>query len=416
MTLKYKIASALAFAGLCACDPVLNNEPATPEMDSYLFLTKAPGSALSENLTFRISDMYNSSPTDLCADGAYCSYMNTDKGWLYPCKVDDEGNALDAAGAVIDWDAPDWFERTVNDTKYALRMHSYSNEAYATLVVCSPARRMSQFTDEAGAMKWGYNLDINDDFYISYPIANKRFEASVIDGQYIYSDPIVLLDRRAKINVVVTCGALDAAYLSKLHFQNVITSAWYQPRDIIYSLPVMDAGEADPADAYTHNCYPESGDHTVHGNIMIAPEGQEIRLTKSAPVDEWERVQNNGKSVTAIRQFPLFAYEYGKIDPLTGNYVYESQIPRIVVYSGIGGGLKSTIRLAASLEPMTEYTVVVRLSTAAISADLIMSDWENVPVSVDYGISLPVDTEQVLAGSWDNVVVDPADGVISNPE
>lgn len=406
-------------AAIWSCNPLSADIATDTTAEQYLFFTKGTGTPhVNSNRTYRVNEFYNGDSGELLADGAYCDYMNEERGWLYPCKVDDDGNALDADDAIIPYDAPDWFSRTVNDTKYALRMHLLNQEKYATIVVCSPARRMAAINPNAKPKVWAYKLDIDEEFYTSYPVADLEFMPGIIAGQYIYSDPIVLHDPRSRINVVIKCGTLDIANLHAVHFRNVMTSAWYKPKEMVYLEPVTDRGMTDsPFEAYTQNCYPESSGTTVPGNVLLVPEDKDdICLIKESGIAEWNSADNEGRCITAIQQFHIFSQEYGKIDPVTGKYVYESQIPEIVVYSGMGGHMKSTVRLAANMEPMKEYTVIISLSTASVTASLVPAAWNEIPEDIEFGHSLPVETRELSFEPWSLVDVDPSEGSISDPE
>ena len=408
----------LATCAIASCRPLQTEGHDSAHSGTCLYFTKLSDSPhVDENRTYRVCQFYNGDTDNLLADGSYCGYMNPEKGWLYPCKVDNDGNALDADGSIIPWDADDWFSRTQNDTEYALNMKTLSGENYTTLVVCSPARRLTVIDNKENPKQWAFRLDIDEEFYVSSPITGLSFEPSVLEGQYIYSDPVVLRDKRARINVIVMCGNLDMSYLHALHFRNVITSALYKPKKMIYINTQSDRGFSDPFMAYTRNCYPEDGGQTVPGNILFVPDGQDdICLIKDSAVPEWNSELNEGQCVTAIRQFPIFSLDYGSIDKNTGKYTYEEQIPELIIYSGTGGKLKSTVRLAANIEPMVEYNVIIKLSTASITAELIAAEWENVPQAVDYGIALPVDTEEIDVDTWEHVDVDPGQGLIADPE
>lgn len=374
--------------------PVPENEGGGSEYGNCFLFTKAGEANVDRVETYRVSDMYNGTTIDLLADGAYSGYYSP-KGWLYPCNVDEDGNALDSEGNVILWDDPDWFTKTDKDSKYALRMRPLQNEEYAALVVCSPARRMQKYRVDEGhegelvpykttlpkeaQVHWGYMLDRENDFYIA-DVDDKKYRFSVYDNQYIYHMPVQLKDLRAKISVVVACGSLEGAYLNSAHFQNVITDTWYRPKVHLYEYPVMDKGETDPYLAYTVNSYPSTGDVTTdEGNYFKVPVGGDAHIVqrpgKTGPFTEWSKSANLGTAITAIREFPVFSLDYSKRDG--DRYVYEAQIPRIVVYSGVGGGLKTTVPLACNIEPMKKYTVIIYLSTATATAELYVTDWED---------------------------------------
>lgn len=387
------------------------------------FFTKAGGTGSAQFRTFRVNQMFNGvnkEPYELLADGAYCDVIDEEKGWLYPCKVDTLGNALDQDGNVIPLDDADWFEKTVNLTRYGLRMRPLEKESYTTLVVCSPARRMQRFPVSAQLkdQRWGYKLRYDEDFQISDPIEGIPFTTTFLENRYIYNKPIVLSDKRARINVVVACGALSKATLHAAHFQNAMTSVWYQPKEKNFYCPQMDGG-AKPFETYTQNSYPESGNHTVSGNMLLVTEGDddihlEQRPGKTGPFTEWSKDVNCGTCVTAIRQFPVFALDYSRMEGDT--YVYEDLIPDIVVYSGKDGAARSTVRLAADIHEMVEYTVVIYLSTAYVSARLVVGPWDYDDVSFDFSDSriLPVTTECLISPWIDNPVIPDEDGTITN--
>ena len=444
--LIYAFSATLAAFAVSSCakvDPrtevIPGEDEVTDEGTACVMFTRA-GAGADARETYRMSSMYNGTEEiTLLSDGAYCGYTNPDKSWLYPCKVDDAGNALDAADAIIPWDAADWFDRTVNDTRYGLRVRPLKQEAYTSLVVCSPARRMQKYDKDGNELeygvtvpaekkpvKWGYLLDneSGEDFYISDAVRDIKFTYSMLDGQYIYDVPLELKDKRARINVVVACGALAEANLYAVNFKNVMTQVWYQPRDMVYDFPVMDRGEIDPYLAYTRNSYPVSGTQTGEGNMLRVPESDpDIHLTqrpgRTGDFTEWDKTSNTGTAVTAIHSFPVFSLDYGKMDG--DRYVYEALIPKIEVWYGTRGSVKSTVRLTANVEPMKEYTVIVYLSTAFVSAELYVSDWTQAfasPLDVRFGecVSLPVDTENLISPWTQNPAIPIDDGKIEDPE
>ena len=446
--LTYALSATLAAFAVSSCakvDPrtevIPGEDEVTDEGTACVMFTRAGASAGADTReTYRMSSMYNGEDEiTLLSDGAYCGYTNPDKGWLYPCKVDDAGNALDAADAIIPGDASDWFDRTVNDTRYGLRVRPLKQEVYTSLVVCSPARRMQKYDKDGNELeygvtvpaekkpvKWGYFLDneSGEDFYISDAVRDIKFTYSMLDGQYIYDVPLELKDKRARINVVVACGALAEANLYAVNFKNVMTQVWYQPRDMVYDFPVMDRGEIDPYLAYTRNSYPVSGTQTGEGNMLRVPESDpDIHLTqrpgRTGDFTEWDKTSNTGTAVTAIHSFPVFSLDYGKMDG--DRYVYEALIPKIEVWYGTRGSVKSTVRLTANVEPMKEYTVIVYLSTAFVSAELYVSDWTQAfasPLDVRFGecVSLPVDTENLISPWTQNPAIPIDDGRIEDPE
>lgn len=432
------IMALLFLAG--ACHPVsIDIKPSVSDSgdEGLLMFTKGENSGIDKVETYRVSDIYNGSSMVLCADGSYSGYFNQDKGWLYPCRCDNDGNALDTSGNVIPWDDPAWFEKTDKDTRWGLRIRPLNRETYATLVVCSPARRMQKFRTDNGhggeyvpygtkpkgaTIMWGYHLDNTEEFYISKPVENKLFTYTMYDGSYVYDFPFTLEDKRSMVSVVVTCGRLAESYLRKVHFKNIMTSTWYCPKSQTYEYPTMDLGKANAQDAYTQNSYPAEGDETGEGNIFCVPDGQpDIHLFqregKTGPFTEWSKSAGRGTAITAIRDFPIFSLDYGKMDG--DKYVYEDQIPEIVVYSGTDGCVKSTVRLASNVEAMHKYTVIVYISTAYISAELLVTPWDEAAdindIQFGHGIPLEVDTEKWIS-EWEPYDIPDGQGMIVDPE
>ena len=407
------------------------------------FLTKADTDHVNRKETYRVCDISgnDAAPYELLADGAYCGYFNENKGWLYPCKVDDAGCALDSVGNAIDWDDPDWFGHSVHDSEYGLRMTPLDKdkpEAKATLVICSPARRMHRFPDDVARkdQRWGFHVRYDEDFHVSEPIDIPAFSYTFLQGNYVYDcSADTLRDLRAKVNVVIACGMLSASELHSVRFQNVMTEAWYRPKAKLYECPVKDEGKSEPSEAYTLNSFPDAaGSSTGSGNMLLVPEGEDdIRLVRQAGITEylnsndkkwpdsgfhfteWRKGSADATAVTAIRSFPLFAYEYAARDG--DKWIYEDEIPEIIVEHG-SGQVRSTVLLAADLKPMTEYTVMIYLSNAYISADLHAGAWDDMgPLSVGYNecLELPVVTENMI-GPWiENPDIDEDEGKIVTP-
>lgn len=375
--------------------------------DDCVYFTKSGIIAAKDTAaTFRFCNVFpDKNWSILLSDGAYCGYVS-DKGWYYPCKVDDAGNALDASGQIIPFDAPDWFERTENSSKYGLRMRTYGSYSEYNLIMCSPALRMVHYhlpdDPPSSNYHWAFVLNNEDEVYINDPYQVSSFTCTSINGNYVYDLPakMVLKDRRAKVTVKVACGKLSHALLNGVHFKNVMTQVHYVPTSQTYDLPVMDHGESNPWAAYTANSYPADGqDMTGSGNMLKVPDGDDdIALTKRSSTDEpfveWNHGTNSGTAVTAIKSFPVYALDYSE---LSGDrLLYDDIVPEIVVYSGSEGRLKSTVRLIADLEPMKNYLVVVYLSTAVVSAELYISEWNTDPGTTDivFGdcVHLPVES------------------------
>ena len=371
-----------------------------------------------KNFTFRASLISNGEAI-LLSDGSYCGYdkvLNSDLYWFYPCRADDlTGAALDVSGNPVEPSASDWFDRVDKDSRHALRAPAYPGY---TMVLSSPAVRMKSFKPDGaeGTKHWGFHLKNDEELLISEPVENLDITATWVKGNhYVYPlSSATLYDRRALVTVKVTLGALKSSILKAVYFRNVMTSAYYLPKSKTYENYVMDGGCEDPLDYYKDNTYYSyvAPGNPIEGNMLMVPDGESLCLEKDSGTDEWNKETQQGKTVTAIVDLPIFSLDYSIID--NDKYRYNELIPEIVVLSGDDGSICSTVRLPANLEPMKSYTVVISLSTAYASAELFVTDWdhEDSP-DIDFGkVVLPTTTFSVT--SWEeHEPHDPDDGVIT---
>lgn len=428
------LAAGFAALLLAACkqDPVPGGDPVERPWH-FRLATRSGETPPDQVATFRASMLHNGTGA-LMSDGSYSGYYKTN-GWLYPCRTDADGNALDETGAAIPWDAAGWFDQTDKDGRYALR--APANQGY-TLVLSSPALRMDKYLPEgkddvAGNYVWGFPLERENHVAISEAIEDRNFQydylsesPSATDYCYIFPVTNPLLERRATITVKVACGALSEADLHAVHFQNIMSSGYWVPKAHTYGNIVMDGGSAAPLDDYyTENTYPTLGDPslTIAGNKLVVPDtADDIHLVRRtdtsvafSDADEWIKATNTGKVVTAIREFSLLPLNYALLDG--DQYRYEELMPRIIVYAGERGNLRSTVTLAANVEPMKHYTVYIYLSSAAVKAVLTVADWDAYPTvdgSLEGPVELPASSSLVVA-DWNENPVNPIeDGTISN--
>lgn len=359
----------------------------------WKFCMTKGGVSMEDTLTIRASIVLHNFDT-LVADGAYCRYkkiVDEDLLWYYPCRVNDEtGTPLDSYGNPIDWTDPDAFDHIDKDSKYALR--APANQNY-DLVLSSPAVRMKRFINnnvdnKTDTVRYGFKLDRNNELFISDPLKGVSVAAVWTNGNYVCSlSDLKLYDRRSKVTVKVACGALGTANLHAVHFENVMTSAYYMPITKSYEMPVMDGGYENPLDFYATNTYFSLGDGgEVTGDKLVVPDDAEDIVLIQEPdptVDvenyqEWNKSDNIGNIVTAIADFPIFSLDYSSV--VNDKYRHEGQIPKVVVYTGQRGNIRSSVSLPVNFEPMKSYTVIIYVSSTYVQAELYVTEWDDVPV------------------------------------
>lgn len=328
----------------------------------------------------------------LSSEGTYSGYYN-DKGWLYPCKTDDDGYALDkATGDRLEWTDPDWFSKTDTDSQYGLR--AASNTSYS-LLVTSPAVKLQPYIktiDGSPATVYGMPITRESDWAISDPIS--VYAGGSYLGTYIYNvagtdNTRTLKERRARINVKVACGAVSSVQIHSVYFKKVMTSAMYNPFSHEYEDNIiLDGGKADPLECFTSNSFPANdGDKTGEGEALVVPQGEKIVLTRKDGMqenpeewwevfgedDEWTKGSEDKHVLTAIRDFYILPLDYSLRD--NTDYHYADIMPEVTVRIGETGKIKATIQLAAKMEPMIEYTVFIYVSSTYVSANLTVTDW-----------------------------------------
>lgn len=414
-----------------ACSKNTAAEEAREESRAWQFaLTK--GAVADQAVTFRASLLHNGTGA-LRSDGSYSGYY-TASGWLYPCRTDNDGNALDTGGSVIAWDDPDWFTKTDKDSQYALRGPSASGY---TLVFTSPAVRMDKFLptgmpDLPANYKWGFPIDRRSSTWaVSAPMENLTLNATYLDENYIFTIDPTLYEHRAKLTVKVACGSLAMVDINSVYFQNVMSTAWYMPKTQTYEEWVMDGGTGSPlTNYYTDNSYPSGLEtQTGEGEKMVVPAlGDEIHLVKRegqtthfitdgewadfTDSDEWVLGDDTKSIVTAIKDFPILPLNYASLDGDV--YRFAALMPQIVVLTGPGGNIRSTVTLAANIEPMKAYTLYIYVSNVYAQAILTVTDWEEESLSASFGSAQQMDGVLLGITDWNTVNTNANDGEITN--
>lgn len=428
MTLSRYISIILILLAAVSCN---KENSALHEDDdcNWGFVMTKSGEAINTKATFRTS-LLNTSTGALTSDGSYSGYYNH-KNWLTPCRTDDDGNALDSKGNKIQWDDKQWYEKTDKATKYGLRGPNGGH----TLIITSPAIRMKKYKlSGQSTIKWGYPIDRKTSKWaISAPIENLT-----LSGAYLYNGSVTrefnagnipILEHRAMVTVKVACGSISSAKIHSVYFQNIISSANYNPKSQTYDNVVIDGGKENPLDVYyTQNSYPTGENtHTGEGEKLIVPDGKTINLTRieNLPADisqawsmvdgatEWDSSTNTGEVLTAIRDFPILPLDYSVRNGET--YLWEDIMPQIIVRSGESGDIKATITLAANIEPMKKYNIYVYISNAFVSVNLTVADWnthrhwtddpdqDKDELEVVFGTYAKIDGSNITIGKWREV-------------
>lgn len=462
------LAAALAAClALVSCEKSRQVSDETPSCDTpwQFALTRSGETTHTDRVeTYRASLLY-SGTCYLMADGSYCGYYTDGEnnpdwpytmGWLYPCRTDNAGVALDNSGSPVSTANPDyWFSHIDKDSKYGLRgpgnlgSFGINHDINYALVFSSPAVRMERFTPNGGTpptgdaaynplnYHWGFRIARDSEFAVSPAISGQSLAATYLGGQYVFNVNPVLKDRHVKLTVKVACGALSSANIHAVYFENVLSTAFYMPMTETYEKGTadweFDGGVADPlTNYYTHNTYPaNNGDPAGTGDKLEVPANAPVHLVRKTgqtpdfiaenewqnftDADEWVKGSNNKSLLTAIRDFRLLSMDYSA---RTGDaYTYEAFIPRVVVISGAEGDVKTTIRLAENLEPMKEYTLYVWVSSAYVKAVLTVSPWTENNLNVSFDNDEAIDFEPLVISSWTTIPQNPdADGLIENPQ
>ena len=377
----------------------------------FSFTRSGAASHTNTVATFRASLLHNGTGR-LMADGSYSGYYTDNAadwpfpelgGWLYPCRTrDNDGMALDTNGDPIAWDDANWFDKTDKDSRYALRGPANQSINYS-LVFTSPAVRMACYlpegkTDVPDNYHWGFPIDRKTSNWAVSPASDgKPLTATYLNNQYIYTVSPTLLEHRSKLTVKVACGSVTKTDIRAVYFKNVLSSALYMPKTETYEQCLLDGNDGtdpdyDPLVSYfTSNTYPAGTDtQTGTGDKLFVPDGDaDIHLVRRSgqtedfiangewadftASDEWVKGSTDKSLLTAVRDFPILPMDYSVVDGDV--YLYESIMPKLVVLSGIGGNVKTTVRLAANFEPMKAYTVYIYVSSAYVQAFLTVSDW-----------------------------------------
>ena len=435
--------------------------------------------------TYRASLLHNGTGC-LMADGSYSGYYTDNNwpggwpssypaGWLYPCAAfdapgddPDDGMALDQAGNKVAWDVPGWFDTIDKDSRHGLRGLGDLNSRFGishainyALVFTSPAVRMEHFapsrepapTGDAARnpmnWHWGFPITRNSAWAVSPLIPGLSLSATYLSGQYVFQVDPVLKEQRSKLTVKIACGALSEANIHQVYFDNVISSAYYMPMTGTYEEWKFDGDDGtdpsyDPlASYYTTNSYPSAaGSPAGAGDKFVTPSGEpHVHLVRKAgqspdfitddtwstftAEDEWVKGNDSKYLLTALRDFPILSMNYGEM--VGDTYRYEEYIPKVVIWSGAAGDIKTTIRLPFHFEPMKAYTLFLYVSNVYVHAVLTVADWT---IHRHWTDDASEDTEvvDVVLGTfktvrssldksdWTLVPVNPdADGLIENP-
>jgi len=403
----------------------------------------------------------------LMSDGTYSGYYKND-GWLYPCRVDDAtGKAIDKSDGttLLDWDDSNWFNKTDTSSTYALRGPDWTYYAVTMqyyLLLTSPAVRMQSYVpdgelDVAANRRWGVPLDRTKSIAVGNPTRNKPIDASYYDNEYIFTADSTLFDRRATITVKVVCGALRKVDIRAVYFNNVMSEALYMPMNEQLSLRYPSPFERWKKDGYTSygdynpasynplasyyltNTYPYTvgAPAEATGDKFIVPDGDDpVHLvTRRAPEEEfvidgewtylsdpdyeWLQGDNSKQVLTAIRDFPVFAMDYSALNGDT--YRYKEIMPKVVVLSGAEGNIKTTVPIAANLEPMKHYTIYLFMSNVYVQAALTKKPWNDFstdsdPINVTFGDNWwEIDASDIDISNWNAGPDIPiGDGTINN--
>ena len=463
-------AAALLLAASCAKSGIPS--PDVPACDTpwQFSLTRSGESGHTDAVaTYRASLLHNGTGR-LMSDGSYSGYYTDNtpgwpysgQGWLYPCSTFDasgddprDGMALDTGENLIPWDDADWFSRTDKDSRHALRGPALSQSIYYSLVFTSPAVRMEHFVpvgeeDIPDNYRYGFPITRASEWAVSPAVEGLSLTATYLNNQYIYPVTPALLEHRSKLTVKIACGALSEANIHQVYFDNVISSAYFMPKSVTYEEWLFDGDDgSDPSydpltSYYTTNSYPASaGETTGAGDKFVTPSGEpHVHLVRRAGLspdfirdgewenftaeDEWVKGDDTKALLTAIRDFPVLPMNYGEMDGDT--YRYEPYIPKVVIWSGAAGDIKTTIRLPFEFEPMKAYTLFLYVSNVYVHAVLTVADWtihrhwtdnpseDTDVVDVVLGTFKTVNGSSLEKSDWILVPVNPdAEGLIENP-
>lgn len=477
MTLRtiVPILLAAALSAAVSCEktgtPAVDDDPVLDTPWQFALTRSGESGHTDAVATYRASLLHNGTAR-LMSDGSYSGYYTDNaagwpypgKGWLYPCRTfdapgddPDDGMALDPSGQKIPWDASDWFDRTDKDSRHGLRgpVPPSGQTYYYSLVFTSPAVRMEHFVPEGkedipANYRYGFPITRASAWAVSPAIEGLSLNATYLNSQYIYPVTPTLKEQRSKLTVKIACGALQEANIHQVYFDNVISSAYYMPKSVTYEEWRFDGDDGtdpdyDPlASYYTTNSYPAaSGASAGTGDKFVTPAGEpHVHLVRKpgqsvdfisddtwstfTAADEWVKGDDTKYLLTALHDFPLLSMNYGEMDGDV--YRYDPYIPKVVIWSGAAGDVRTTIRLPFNFEPMKAYTLFLYVSNVYVHAVLTVSDWtvhrhwtdvdaEDTDVlDVVLGTFTAVKGTGLDKDDWTLVPVNPdADGLIENP-
>lgn len=360
----------------------------------------------------------------LLSEGTYCGYQNP-KGWLYPCRTDDNGNPLDTDGNVVD--SGSWLETIDKDSKWALRAMTGTYIIYS-LVFLSPA--LKNQTDDDGACYLPVDRSVEPEWKASKAVI-VHTAGNTVNGSYVYNlydegaaDPSsnrIINEQRSRITVKIACGKADYADIVSVNFEGVISSAKYLPLTSEYKDLVFDGGSATPLETYyTINSYPSSDGETAGaGEKFVSPEDTPVHLVHKTGIgtdetfwwkqfsseDEWRKGSESGYMLTAIKDFYILPLDYSKEEG--GELYYKDMVPEIVVTekSKIDGkNKKITLQLAANVEPMKCYTIYLFISNIDVQVTMTIDNWDFVgPQEVMFGKGVVIENNIICIDQWETL-------------
>lgn len=218
-----KFCIILLFCNLaCVRSPMPEDSQRVPV--SFSLDTKSLGEG---ERTFRVTLLHQYTH-EFLSQGTYCnsiidhSSTVTDGRWLSPCRVDNDGNPLQA-----DNSEAFGLAEADKDSKWGLRYNTGVNlSSRMYIAAASPAKALSA----DGNLRY-YRWIPTAEFYVS-DATIVRLSGTWLNGEYVFnasgSDALTLKDRRARLKVHIECGELSTAYIQSVELLNCVTAArWY---------------------------------------------------------------------------------------------------------------------------------------------------------------------------------------------
>jgi len=393
--MRNKILPLLLLFALVACTRV--PAPGGEEGLVRLSLDSKAGDPSYEG-TFRVA-LFNTSYAFTGYTGSYCTstqshtdaHSGSERRWLDPCRVDANGNPLDASGD------PATLATADKRGEWGLHWSTDGQAQRASLVAVSPAVQIHA-DDVYAYVNWRPDVPI----YISdAPTTNVPYAGSWMDGEYVYTSEAKvseLMDRRASITIRIECGELDAGDLQQVAVTRWIKSDRYYLRGTAAETIKTGFSLLNTPAANRHATLNAPGESIVLFNHLT--DGGIKHLTKS-PAVTW--------TSTVPAYFPAFDFADENLD--------DSLRPVFTVTLGADptNPIRAKVVMNQKLEPMKNYIYTLYLSKARIDLHLTVTDW-NTDVENDAGSASPVylgsitpvsgdawdDDGEIAAGGWKN--------------